>query len=109
MRFAHFSNSRSWVTPRSSVMGSNFHVLGLTRDVLGSPPSRWVTASVDRLSALTLLTPATVLASHFTRNFMFLYGSKRCVFTGNWLLSATTDPSLSVWARFVRWRPPAGG
>ena len=45
--------------PRSSVMGSNFEVPGEWRWVLMSPPSRWLTTSVVRFSALTLLTPAT--------------------------------------------------
>ena len=70
--FAHASNSGSCVTPRSSVIGSCFQMLGETRCILGSPPSRCSTGSVDRLSALHLLTPATYLPSHFSRNFMFL-------------------------------------
>src|SRR6266699_1267158 len=64
-------------------MGSNFQVLGLTRDVDGSPPSRWVTASVERLRVLTLLMPATYFPSHLTRNLKFLYGSNRCALTAN--------------------------
>src|SRR5215207_1538926 len=74
---AHFSNSVSWVTPRSRVMGSNLVRPGDFRDVDGSPPSRCSMTSVVRLSPLTLLTPATYLPSHFTRNLRFLYGSNR--------------------------------
>src|SRR5262245_31810767 len=50
---------------------------------LGSPPSRCLTTSVVRLIDETLLTPATYLPSHLTRNLKFLYGSKRCVLTLN--------------------------
>ena len=57
--FAHFSNSLSWVTPRSSVIASYSVRPGDFRLLLGSPPSRCLTTSVVRLSALTLLTPAT--------------------------------------------------
>ena len=46
--------------------------LGVSRDVDGSPPSRCVTTSVDRLSALALLIPATYLPSHLMRNLKFL-------------------------------------
>ena len=42
------------------------------RLLLGSPPSRCFTTSVVRFRELTLLTPATYLASHFTRNLKFL-------------------------------------
>src|SRR5215510_3188153 len=80
---AQASNSRSCVTPRSSVIASYFVRPGDLRDVGGSPPSRGSTTSVLRLSALTLLTPATYRPSHFTRNLKFLYGSKRCVLTEN--------------------------
>src|SRR5687767_14541138 len=80
---AQFSNSGSCVTPRSKVMGSNFQTLGVTLTLLGSPPSRCVTGSVDCLSALTLLTPATYLPSHLTRNLKFLYGSNRYALTTN--------------------------
>src|SRR5690349_4396913 len=83
MRFAQFSNSRSWVTPRSSVTGSNFQIVGDTRTVLGSPPSRWELTSVVRRSSEHLLQPATYLPSHLILNFMFLYGSKRNVLTLN--------------------------
>ena len=38
----------------------------------GSPPSRCFTTSVVRFSVPTLLTPATYLPSHFTRNLKFL-------------------------------------
>ena len=57
--FAHFSNSVSWVTPRSSVIASYSVRPGDLRVLLGSPPSRCFTTSVVRLSAPTLLTPAT--------------------------------------------------
>src|SRR5829696_8782880 len=81
--FAHCSNSRSWVTPRSSVIASNSDRPGDFRLLLGSPPSRCLTTSVVRFSAPTLLTPATYRPSHFTRNLKFLYGSKRVAFTLN--------------------------
>src|SRR6185369_8027881 len=81
--FAHFSNSVSWVTPRSSVIGSYSVLPGDLRLVDGSPPSRCLTTSVVRLRALILLTPATKRPSHFTRNLKFLYGSNRCGFTLN--------------------------
>src|SRR6266478_3758958 len=80
---AHFSNSGSCVTPRSSVIGSNLFRPGELRLVLGSPPSRCSTTSVVRPSPPTLLTPATYLPSHFTRNLKFLYGSNRCGLTLN--------------------------
>src|SRR5512138_3797106 len=80
---AHFSNSVSWVTPRSSVIASYSLRPGDLRLVLGSPPSRCFTTSVVRLSEETLLTPATYLPSHFTRNLKFLYGSNRCALTLN--------------------------
>src|SRR6185295_11947082 len=80
---AHCSNSLSCVTPRSSVIASYSVRPGDLRLLLGSPPSRCFTTSVVRLSELTLLTPATYLASHFTRNLKFLYGSKRCALTVN--------------------------
>src|SRR3977135_939389 len=74
----HCSKSLSWVTPRSRVMASYSVLPGDLRLLEGSPPSRCLTTSVVRLSALTLLMPATYLPSHFTRNLKFLYGSKRC-------------------------------
>ena len=49
----------SWVTPRSSVIASYSVRPGDLRLLLGSPPSRCLTTSVVRFSALTLLTPAT--------------------------------------------------
>src|SRR5260370_33517333 len=64
-------------------MGSNSFRPGDLRLVDGSPPSRWVTTCVVRLSPLTLLMPATYRPSHFTRNLKFLYGSFRWVFTLN--------------------------
>src|SRR5947209_5136476 len=80
---AHFSNSVSCVTPRSSVMASNSVRPGDFLDEDGSPPSRCFTTSVVRFRLETLLTPATYLPSHFTRNLKFLYGSKRWAFTLN--------------------------
>ena len=56
---AHCSNSVSCVTPRSSVIASYSVRPGDLRRADGSPPSRCSTTSVVRLSALTLLTPAT--------------------------------------------------
>src|SRR3989440_8451502 len=80
---AHCSKSGSCVTPRSSVTASYSVRPGDLRLLLGSPPSRCLTTSVVRLSPPTLLTPATYLPSHFTRNLKFLYGSNRCVLTLN--------------------------
>src|SRR2546422_518655 len=80
---AHFSNSKSCVTPRSSVIASYSVRPGDLRLLLGSPPSRCLTTSVVRFSALHLLTPATYLPSHFRRNLKFLYGSKRWGLTLN--------------------------
>src|SRR5690348_8681786 len=77
-------------------MGSNFHTPGETRDVLGSLPSRWITGSVDFLRGLILVTPATYLPSHLTRNFMFLYGSKRVGFTVNCVIGVTSRADLPV-------------
>src|SRR3954469_20211099 len=81
--FAHFSNSVSWVTPRSSEIASNSVFPGDLRLVLGSPPSRCLTTSVVRFRAPTLDTPATYRPSHLTRNLKFLYGSNRVVLTVN--------------------------
>ena len=67
-RFAHCSNAGSCVTPRSSVTASYFVLPGLLRSCDGSPPSRWTTGSVERLSALIFDRPATYWPSHFTRN-----------------------------------------
>src|SRR5436309_11455282 len=80
---AHCSNSLSCVTPRSSVTASYSVRPGDLRLLLGSPPSRCFTTSVVRLRALHLLTPATYLPSHLTRNLKFLYGSKRLGLTVN--------------------------
>src|SRR6188472_686990 len=80
---AHFSNSVSCVTPRSSVIASYSVRPGDLRLLLGSPPSRCFTTSVVRFSPPTLLTPATYLPSHFTRNLKFLYGSNRLALTLN--------------------------
>src|SRR4051812_18769333 len=80
---AHCSNSTSCVTPRSRVIASNFTRPGDLRDVEGSPPSRCSTTSVVRLRPPTLLTPATYLPSHFTRNLKFFYGSNRLALTLN--------------------------
>ena len=57
--FAHCSKAVSCVTPRSSVIASNFVRPGDLRLVLGSPPSRCSTTSVERFKEPTLLTPAT--------------------------------------------------
>src|SRR3954471_13320800 len=81
--FAHRSNSRSCVTPRSSVIASYLVRPGDLRVVLGSPPSRCSTISVERFNAPTLLMPATYRPSHLTRNLKFLYGSKRVGLTLN--------------------------
>src|ERR687891_1620015 len=81
--FAHFSNSVSWVTPRSSVIASYSVRAGDFRLDEGSPPSRCFTTSVVRFRAPTLLTPATYRPSHLTRNLKFLYGSNRWAFTLN--------------------------
>src|SRR6266404_8566885 len=81
--FAHCSNSLSWVTPRSIVIASYSVRPGDFRLLLGSPPSRCLTTSVVRLSALHLLTPATYLPSHLRRNLKFLYGSNRWALTVN--------------------------
>src|SRR5215467_13276429 len=80
---AHFSNSVSWVTPRSSVIASYSVRPGDLRELDGSPPSRCFTTSVERFNVPTLLTPATYLPSHLTRNLKFLYGSKRVALTVN--------------------------
>src|SRR6185295_7322982 len=92
---AHFSNSVSWVTPRSSVIASYSVRPGDLRVVLGSPPSRCLTTSVVRLSMPTLLTPATWRPSHLTRNLKFLYGSKRSGLTLNWATFASLGLDLT--------------
>src|SRR6185295_18853460 len=93
---AHCSNSLSCVTPRSKVIASYSVRPGDLRLLEGSPPSRCLTTSVVRFNALTLLTPATYLPSHFTRNLKFLYGSKRCAFTLNWaMISSLLNLDLS--------------
>src|SRR6478752_2026977 len=81
--FAHFSNSVSCVTPRSSVIASYFDLPGDLRPVLGSPPTLNSTTSVVLFRLPTLLMPATYLPSHFTWNLKFLYGSNRVGFTVN--------------------------
>src|SRR5262249_42245151 len=87
------SNSGSKVMPRSTVTGSNLEGPGECRCVLMSPPSRWLTTSVERFRALTLLTPATIANGppgsdcHFTRNLNLVYGSIRCVLTVNCAIS----------------------
>src|SRR6476620_2006408 len=90
--FAQRSNSVSCVTPRSSVIASYFVRPGDLRDVDGSPPSLCSTTSVDRLSAPTLLIPATYRPSHFTRNLKFLYGSKRVALTLNCAIAVPPTP-----------------
>src|SRR4029453_12963508 len=94
---AHFSNSVSCVTPRSSVIGSNSVRPGDLRLLLGSPPSRCFTTSVVRLSAETLLTPATYRPSHLTRNLKFLYGSNRCALTVNCAIAFSYGKCPASW------------
>src|SRR5262249_10167267 len=89
--FAQRSNSMSWVTPRSTVIGSYVVVPGDLWGIDGSPPSRCTTTSVVRRSALTLEMPAVYRPSHFRRNLKFLYGSWRCALTEN---SAMTTPPM---------------
>src|SRR5215467_6135381 len=67
---------------------------GDLRLVLSSPPSRCLTTSVVFLRPLTLLTPATYLPSHFTRNLKFLYGSKRCGLALNWAILISLPTGL---------------
>src|SRR5215471_26456 len=100
---AHCSNSLSCVTPRSSVIGSYSVRPGDLRLLLGSPPSRCLTTSVVRLSAVHLLMPATYLPSHLTRNLKFLYGSNRFTLTGNWGTAI-----IFSWFKFQFVRPSAG-
>ena len=71
---AHCSNSLSCVTPRSSVIASYSVRPGDLRLLLGSPPSRCLTTSVVRLSALTLLTPGDVFAVPFDAELEVLVG-----------------------------------
>src|SRR5262249_10829210 len=92
--FAQASNSGSCVTPRSIEIASYSVRPGDLRLELGSPPSRCLTTSVVRLSPPTLLTPATYLPSHLTRNLKFLYGSKRCGLTLNGAMSASLGLDL---------------
>src|SRR5215469_1390016 len=97
---AHFSNSRSCVTPRSRVMASYSVRPGDFRLLDGSPPSRCFTTSVVRLSIPHLLTPATYLLSHFTRNLKLLYGSKRC--------GLAVNCAMTILLRSRSVRPSAG-
>src|SRR6185295_4749519 len=77
-------------------MASNSVRPGDLRLLEGSPPSRCLTTSVVFLSMPTLLTPATYLPSHFTRNLKFLYGSKRVALTLNWaMISSLLNLDLS--------------
>src|SRR5437879_7617292 len=80
---AHFSNSVSWVTPRSRVIGSYSVRPGDLRLLLGSPPSRCLTPSVLRFTPPTLLIPATYFLSHLTRYLKLLYGPNGCGFRLN--------------------------
>src|SRR5687768_6809171 len=110
---AHFSNSVSCVTPRSSVIASYSVRPGDLRLALGSPPSRCCTTSVVRLSAPTLLTPATYRPSHLTRNLKFLYGSNRVGLALNCPIGALLDQACvaSRRLRIIRFpaaRPSAG-
>src|SRR4249919_3686139 len=86
--FAHFSNSVSWVTPRSSVIASYSVRPGAFRLLLGSPPSRCEMTSVVRLSPPTLETPATGWPSTITRKLNPGYGLNRCGLVGNSAISA---------------------
>src|SRR5512134_3915076 len=92
---AHLVNSTSCVTPRLSVTASNLLRPGDLRFVLESPPSRCSTSSVVRFRDVILLTPATYLPSHFTRNLKFLYGSKRLALTLNWAIARSLGLDLS--------------
>src|SRR5689334_18836831 len=65
------------------VIGSYFVRPGVLCGLLGSPPSRCSMSSVVRLSAVTLLTPATYAVPHLMRNLKFLYGSNRVGFVVN--------------------------
>src|SRR3954466_9723363 len=94
--FAHDSNSVSCVTPRSSVIASYLVRPGDLRPDEGSPPSRCSTTSVVRLSAPTLLMPATYRPSHLTRNLKFLYGSNRSGLTLNCAIGYLTMPVLKL-------------
>src|SRR5438270_11753735 len=86
---AHFSNSVSWVTPRSRVIGSYSVRPGDLRVLLGSPPSRCLTPSVPRYKPPTLLIPATYFPSHFSQNLKLLHGSNRCGLTLNCPIDAS--------------------
>src|SRR5271165_980071 len=100
-KLAQSSNSGSCVTPRSRVMASYSLRPGDLRLDEGSPPSRWVTTCVVRLSTLTLLTPATYLPPHLRRNLKFLYGSKRWALTVNSAISALLRSRVA--RRFAEW------
>src|SRR6266545_1371546 len=111
---AQRSNSTSCVTPRSSVIASNSVRPGDLRLLFGSPPCRCRTTSVVRFRAVILLTPATNRPSHLMRNLKFLYGSKRCVFTANSGIGASSgldlaghllDPDDDELGRFERREP----
>src|SRR5882672_10157286 len=92
---AHFSNSVSCVTPRSSVIASNSVRPGDLRLELGSPPSRCFTTSVVFFRPPTLLTAATYFPSHLMRNLKFLYGSKRCELTLNRAIASSLRLNLA--------------
>src|SRR3984885_6010115 len=84
----HTSPAQSWkamsmVRPRSKVIASNLLLPGDLWSVEGSPPARWLTTSVVRFRALTLLTAATYTPSHLTQNLKLLYGSRRVGFARN--------------------------
>ncbi len=57
-KFAHFSNSGSWVRPRSSVIGS-YLVRPSPLRMMALPPSLYSMTSDERFSVPTLLTAAT--------------------------------------------------
>src|SRR5262249_262879 len=94
--FAQASKSRSWVTPRSSVIGLYFVRPGDLCSVLGSPAWGCSMISVVRVSPVTLLTAATGLGDSpkYTTNLKFEYGSSRCGLLGKIVL--TIPPRCSA-------------
>src|ERR1017187_7104403 len=102
---AHFSNSVSWVTPRSSVMASYSVRPGDLWLLLGSPPSPKRMTSVERRGGVTLEKPATYFPSHLTRNLKFLYASNRLGLAGNIAMGADERRSVLP-ARILSVKPP---
>src|SRR5438132_9734453 len=74
---AQRSNSRSCVTPRSSVIASNLLRPGVLCVDEGSPPSRNSMSSVERFSAEHFEMPATARPSHQIWNLKLGYGVRR--------------------------------